>query len=201
MAALLPPTATITNNTTSATLLGNTNNTLQSFGEGARTPNNISSFPPRFPCGNLKFNPSYHITSVVIAFFIVTINLLVLFLISRNKKLRRTPANYLLLSFSCNDIINGLSIIIHIIPYFYLTVNGCMDFLNTFTQKYMITSHMLSYLLLLNAVGHLLMLSSERFISLYHALRLVYFTFYCWSLLLLCGSYLIKERNSLGRNR
>lgn len=164
METLLLPTDNTTN------LIEINNITLQPAG----TPNNISSSLSIVPCGNLKFNPSYHITAVVIAFFIVTINLLVLFLISKNKKLRRTPANYLLLSFSCNDIINGLSIIIHIIPYYYLTVNGCMDFLNTFNQKYMIASHMLSYLLLLNAVGHLLLLSSERFISLYHALRFVF---------------------------
>ena len=122
-------------------------------------------------CGNMKFNPPYHITAVMIAFFIIIINILVLVLISRNKKLRKTPANYLLLSFSLNDFFSGISIIIHVLPYYYFAVHGCAPYRLLFRQGYLIGAHMISYLLLLCAVGHLLLLSSERFISLYYALR------------------------------
>ena len=148
-----------------------TNDTSTTPSWNISLPANGTSPHTPSPCRNLKFIPSFHITAVVTAFFIVTINLLVLFLICRNRKLRRTPVNYLLLSFSCNDIISGLSILLHVMPYYYLAVNGCMDLRKIFNQKYMVASHMLSYMLLLNAVGHLLLLSSERFISLYHALR------------------------------
>jgi len=125
----------------------------------------------RVHCGNMKFNPPYHIAAVLIAFFIIIINILVLVLISRNKKLRKTPANFLLLSFSLNDLFSGVSIIIHVLPYYYFAFHGCAQYRLMFQQGYLIGAHMISYLLLLCAVGHLLLLSSERFISLYYALR------------------------------
>lgn len=127
-------------------------------------------FQPGSRC-TMLFNPPYHIMAAIIAFLIISINLFVMLLFVKNRALRRTPANYLLLSFSINDMLSGVSIVVHIVPFYYLLFNGCEESHRTFGSSYNIASGMISYSLLLVSIGHLLLLSSERFISLYYALR------------------------------
>ena len=119
---------------------------------------------------HLNFKPSYHISSAVFAFVIITVNVFVMNLFKRNRNLRKVPANYLLVSLSVSDLLSGVCIVIHIVPNFYIYFNSCVSAGEVFGSWYFLSAEFTNNLLLITTVTHLILLSTDRFISVHFAL-------------------------------
>ena len=114
--------------------------------------------------------PAYHASGAVLAILIISANTFVMTLFIRSRYIRDTPSNYLLFSLSTNDLLSGFSIIIHVLPYFVSRYAGCTT-IKRFGEAYRMMAEMFSNFLLISAVAQLMLISSERVISIYHALR------------------------------
>lgn len=130
----------------------------------------IKEIPPMVGCA-LEFKPVYHVCGGILACLIISVNVFVLHLFIKNSKLRALPANYLLISLSVNDLLSGISVLIHFIPYYYLDFHGCSQMIQNFDHSYFLAADITTYVLLISTVAHLVLLSSERCISLLYALR------------------------------
>ena len=119
----------------------------------------------------LEFKSAVHISALVLGFLIIFANSLVIYLFLKNRTLRRTAANVLLLSLSVTDLVTGVSIFVHILPYYYILLTDCSLVFHTFETTYFASADILTNGLTITSVLHLLLLSSERFVSLYYALR------------------------------
>ena len=102
-------------------------------------------------------------TKITLACLIILTNLLVLFMFQRKKRVLLTsPVNNILCSFTVNDLIAGIAILVLVIPY-------CMV-----EDKYVVVKryikvfrvgYILSKLCLLSSVGHLVLLSCDRMLA------------------------------------
>lgn len=119
----------------------------------------------------IKFSPVFHILGLVLAVLIILANLFVILLFIRYRQLRRVPANIILLSLSINDLLNGVSVGAQYTPYYYYHLHGCNSVHVILTYEFFFTINFVSHLLLITSALHLMLLASERFISLYYALR------------------------------
>ncbi|XP_012557780.1 adenosine receptor A2b [Hydra vulgaris] len=119
----------------------------------------------------IEFKAAFHIPALVLAFLIIFANSLVIYLFLKNRTLRKTVANILLISLSVTDLVSGISMFIHIMPYYYTLFKDCSTVHHVFDLAYFASSDIITNGLTITSVLHLLLLSSERFVLLYYALR------------------------------
>ena len=106
-----------------------------------------------------QYKQGYHTFLVVLAIFIIIHNSFVLFLYIKKRALR-TPANILLASTACSDILTGTLVI----P---LLICSAVTFNRGFDALYF-TSNVISDFVTLVIVLNLLLVTTERYISLCH---------------------------------
>ena len=105
----------------------------------------------------------FHGTKITLACLIILMNLLILFMFERKKRvLLISPVNNILCSFTINDTIAGITILVLVIPYCivedkYVVVKRY--------EKVVIAGYILSKLCLLSSVGHLVLLSCDRLLA------------------------------------
>jgi len=116
----------------------------------------------------------FFITALILAFFIIVINgmVLLLFLI-RQRYLLVSPGNVMLLSLAVNDLLAGISIILHILPHCVREEN---ESLRTYKTS-LIAGYILAKLCLISTIGHLVMLSFDRLFAVSSPIKhQIYFT-------------------------
>lgn len=113
----------------------------------------------RFQC---EFD-KYHIISTVIVLAIWTANSIVLAMFVKNRSLREPAVNHLLFSLSLEDTLNAVGLSLVVLFYFICDVSKI--------GTYALAGETLNNLCSLVAVGHLVLLSTDRTISLQYALR------------------------------
>ncbi|XP_057311822.1 melanocyte-stimulating hormone receptor-like [Hydractinia symbiolongicarpus] len=124
-----------------------------------------------------SFKAAFHIPALTLAILVISINLAVILLFKRSRNLRKLPSNVIFLSFAINDLLSGFTIIFHILPYLHFKIIGCTIQNVTKQDKFlnfMAVSLLMSMFTILSAVGHFIMLSTDRILALFYALR--YFT-------------------------
>ena len=121
---------------------------------------------------NYKLKPEFDVTALVISLVIIILNLTVVFFITKSKLgLRKSPVNFILLSFAINGILSGLSIVLHIFPNFYFHARGCLLHDSNTFRNINDSGYLISKLTLLCCIGHIILLSSEQMVSAFCALR------------------------------
>ena len=112
---------------------------------------------------NITTNKVSQAAKIILACLIILTNVLVLVIFQRKKRvLLKSPVNNMLCSFSINDAIAGISILLLVIPY------CIVDYQHVALEKYrevLIAGYILSKLCLLSSVGHLVLLSCDRLLA------------------------------------
>ena len=130
---------------------------------------NTTFLPSKLAHHLYPFKISFHATALVLAILIIWANITVIILFIRVKKLHKLIANYILLSLSCSDLLSGIAILLHLTPNLYCLLYDCKE------SRYLLPishiSYLLSKMILLSSVGHLVLLSTDRIISIRQALR------------------------------
>ncbi|XP_065641046.1 histamine H2 receptor [Hydra vulgaris] len=119
----------------------------------------------------IEFNSAVHIPALILAFLIIFTNSFVMYLYWKNRTLRKTRGNISLISLSIADLMTGVSVFGHLLPFYYIILADCSTLYNYFKASYFFFIDILTTGLTITSVLHLLLLSSERFVSLYYALR------------------------------
>ena len=150
----------------------------------------------------IRHSEVFYATALALSCLIIVMNAFVLVIFQLKKKLLlKSPANIILCSFTVNDAIAGSSIILHVIPY-YLMYGGNVS--STRYANIVIASYILPKQCLLSSVGHLLLLSCDRFLAiaspLTHHLKLsktkaIVYLLVVWSLAITFPllEYLLRE--------
>ena len=164
----------------------------------AKKPNNTVSFSLHIT----QHPEAFYVSALALSCLIIIMNAFVLAIFQLKKKLLlKSPANIILCSFTINDGIAGSSILFHVIPY-YLIYGG-----NVSSPRYaniVIAAYIVPKLCLLSSVGHLVLLSCDRFLAvaspLTHHLKLsktraVVYLLVVWSLAITFPllEYLLRE--------
>ena len=105
----------------------------------------------------------FHGTKITLACLIILTNLLVLFMFQRKKRVLLTsPVNNILCSFTVNDLIAGIAILVLVIPYCMVEDKSVVykRYMKVFRAGYI-----LSKLCLFSSVGHLVLLSYDRLLA------------------------------------
>lgn len=149
-----------------------------------------------------QYSEVFYTTALALSCLIIVMNGFVLVIFQLKKKLLlKSPANIILCSFTVNDAIAGSSIILHVIPY-YLMYGGNVS--STRYANIVIASYILPMQSLLSSVGHLVLLSFDRFLAvaspLTHHLKLsktkaIVYLLVVWSLAITFPllEYLLRE--------
>ena len=163
-----------------------------------KTRNNTMSSPLNI----IQHSEVFYAAALALSCLIIVMNAFVLAIFQLKKKLLlKSPANIILCSFTINDAIAGSSILFHVIPY-YLMYGG-----NVSSPRYaniVIAAYVVPKQCLLSSVGHLVLLSCDRFLAvaspLTHHLKLsktraVVYLMVVWSLAITFPllEYLLRE--------
>ncbi|XP_065673484.1 adenosine receptor A3-like [Hydra vulgaris] len=119
----------------------------------------------------IEFNSVVHIPALILGFLIILANSFVMYLYWKNRTLRKTRGNILLISLSIADLTTGIVVFGHLLPFYYIILADCSTLYYYFKVSYFVSIDILTTSLTITSVLHLLLLSSERFVSLYYALR------------------------------
>ena len=145
------------------------NTTIQPITSNLTTPS-LFHVSYQFPCMWPLF-PQYSFTSLTLAILIIAVNGFVVYLFFRNKILRLLPGNYILASLAINDLLNGIFLVYKLYPNFYLHNNDCPEKQKKFLEdEFPTISNTIYLLLMLSAILHLVLLSTDRLIYIIHAL-------------------------------
>ena len=120
---------------------------------------------------HMEFKPALHIVSLVLSALIISANSIIIYLFLRNRHLRKNVTNLLIVSLCLADLVNGISVIFLVLPFYYINFNDCSTTLQAFEPAYFAATDILTNGLTIVCVLHLLLLSCEHFVSLYYALR------------------------------
>lgn len=117
-------------------------------------------------------NPTYHYMQLLVGICIIILNSFVIVLFTCKKSLHKLPGNYILVSLSVNDFLNGVAIILKLIPIFYLSGGNCVADQETFRRLDIPSLFRAFYrVLMLSSVLHLICLSTDRIMYVAHALK------------------------------
>lgn len=146
------------NNNTSL-LIGNTSLLIPD----QTNSSNTSQLLMRRPCG---FKTTHYVVGLI-SLSACIVNLLVLVLInSKSRKLLKCCTNMILMSLAFTDLVTGGIGVLLIAVYIHNFKNNCNPILNINPYPFRITKFCL-----LNSIFHLVLLATERLISIYRPLR------------------------------
>ena len=119
-------------------------------------------------------NTTFHFTGAVLTGLILMMNIYVITLFIRTRSLRKTTGNYILISLSMNDLLSGINIIMHFIPNLYLYSEVCTVEVYKRQKMFSKLAYVAFYateMLMIISVSHLVLLSADRLLLIFRALR------------------------------
>ena len=130
-----------------------------------------SSFHDSYTGCYIQFKAIYHVSGTVLAVIIVLTNMGVAFLFFRYKQVRKRLSNYFLVSLAFVDAVNGIGLMLVMAPHLHLQNVDCYTLYRLFNMHYFQSTDTIVNFCFLATIGHLLVLSSERMVSLFWALH------------------------------
>ncbi|XP_066915766.1 melanocortin receptor 4-like [Clytia hemisphaerica] len=129
-----------------------------------------SIFTRKIPCA-FPLIPEYDYVTLTMGIVTILLNGFVFTLFCTHKSLRRLSGNYILASLSVNDLFNGMFMLYNLIPQFYLHDNDCpVNQFKLMKMELPTIGRTIYRSLMLSSVLHLVILSTDRLVYVFHAL-------------------------------